>query len=114
MNMSHRMFSHNKLLFKYQDEFIACLVYLLNRSPMLSVQDKIIEETWSGTKTSVSHLRVFCFVSFSHVPNELRRNMDKKSERCIFIGYSEKHKDYKLYIHVTKNIVVRRDVNFLE
>ena len=40
--------------------------------------------------------------------------MSKKSERCIFTGYSEQHKAYKLYNPVTKKIVVRRDVKFLE
>ena len=58
----------------------------------MSVQDKILEESWSGTKTSVAHLRIFCYVAFSHVPDKIRRNLDKKSERCIFTGYSEQHK----------------------
>ena len=31
-----------------------------------------------------------------------------------FHWLSEQHKDYKLYNHVTKNIVVRRDVKFIE
>ena len=40
--------------------------------------------------------------------------MDKKSERCIFTHYSEHHKVYKLYNPITKNVVVRRDVKFIE
>ena len=31
--------------------------------------DKILEEAWSGTKTSVAHLIIFGFVAFSHVPD---------------------------------------------
>ena len=80
----------------------------------MTVQDKIPEEAWSGTNTSVSQLRIFGYVSFSHIPDELRRNLDKKSEHCIFTGYSEQHKAYKLYNPITKNLVVRRDINSLK
>ena len=51
---------------------------------MVSLLDNIPKEAWSCTKTSVAQLRFFGFVAFSHVPDKLRRNMDKKSEQCIF------------------------------
>ena len=96
MNMARSMLSHKKLSDEYWAKFLSCSVYLLNRSPTVSVQDKIPKEAWSRTKTSVAHLRVFGSAIFSHVPDELRRKLDKKSERCIFTGYSEQHKAYKL------------------
>ena len=114
MNMVRSMVSHKKLSDEYWAGAVAFSIYLLNRSPTASVQDKILEEAWSGTITSVSHLRVFGYVAFSHVPDELRRKMDKKSEHCTFTCYSEQHKDYKLYNHVMKNIVLSIDVKFLE
>ena len=89
MNMACSMLSHKKLSNEYWAEVVGCSIYLLNRSPTVTVQDKIPEEAWSGTKTSVSHLRIFGFVSFVHIPEELQRKIDKKSERCIFTGYSE-------------------------
>ena len=87
---------------------------MLNRSTTVTVQDKIPEEAWSGTKTSVSHLRIFGSIAFAHIRDELGRKLDKKSECCIFTSYSEQHKAYKLYNPVTKNIVVSRDVMFIE
>ena len=84
MNMARSMLSHKKLSDEYWAEGIGCSVYLLNRSPTVTVQDKIPEEAWSGTKTSVSHLRIFGFVSFAHIPDELKRKLDKKSESCNF------------------------------
>ena len=86
MNMARSMLSHKKLSNEYWVEAVGCSVYLLNRSPRVTVQDKIPEEAWSGTKTSVSHLRVFDCVAFAYVPEELRKKLDKRSERCIFIG----------------------------
>ena len=95
-------------------EVVACSIYLLNRTPKVTVEDKIPEEAWSGTKTSVSHLRIFGSIAFAHILDELKRKLDKKSERCIFTGYSEQDKAYKLYNLVTKQLVVSRDVKLIE
>ena len=81
---------------------------------MTTVQDKIPEEAWSGTKTSVSHLIIFGSIAFAHIADELKRKLDKKNERCIFTGYSEQQKAYKLYNPITKKVVVTRDVKFIE
>ena len=81
MNMACNMFSHKKLSDEYWVEVVGCLVYFLNRSPMVTVQDNIPEEAWSGTKTSVVHVRIFGSVSFSHIADELRKKLDNKSER---------------------------------
>ena len=40
--------------------------------------------------------------------------MNDKSEKCIFVGYSERSKAYKLYNHITKKLVISRDVKFNE
>ncbi|TXG69283.1 hypothetical protein EZV62_004218 [Acer yangbiense] len=40
----------------------------------------------------------------------MRNKFDDKSEKCIFIGYSEKSKAYKLFNPKTKKIVISRDV----
>ena len=45
---------------------------------------------------SVSHLGVFGCVAYAHVPKERRGKLDDKIEKCIFTGYSEKSKGYKL------------------
>ena len=100
--------------YEYWVGSLACSVYFLNRSPMIPIKDMIPEEAWSGRKTSVAHLRVLCSFAFSPVPDELRKNMDKKSKKCIFTSYGEQKKAYKLYNHVTKKIVVSRDMKFVE
>ena len=110
MNMAHNMLSHKNISDEYWDEVVACSVYMLNGSPTVSVEEKIPEEAWSGTKTSVAYLIIFCYVEFSHIPDVLIRKLDKKSERHIFTSYSEQHKAYKLHNLITKNIVVQRCV----
>ena len=50
----------------------------------MSIKDNILEESWSGTKISVSHLNFFGCVTFALVPKELRKNLVKRSEGSIF------------------------------
>ena len=38
---------------------------------------------------SVSHLKIFGCVAYAHVPDELRKKLDKKRKNCIFVGYYE-------------------------
>ena len=48
------------------------------------------------------------------MPNELRKKFDKKGQKCIFIGYSEDTKAYKLYDPVAGKVIISRDVQFVE
>ena len=71
--------------------------YLVNRSPSSALEDKTPHEVWTGKKPSLSHLRVFGCDAYVHVPKEKRTKLDNKSERCIFIGYKDGLKGYKLW-----------------
>jgi hypothetical protein len=44
-------------------------------------------EVWSGKNPLVPHLKVFGCDAFFHVPKEKKRKLDKKTVKCIFIGY---------------------------
>jgi hypothetical protein len=71
--------------------------YLLNMSPSLMLVDMTPNEVCSGKNLSISHLKVFGCDAFVHVPKEKRSKLDKKEVRCIFIGYKEGMKGYKLW-----------------
>ena len=70
--------------------------YLVNRSPTPVLEDKTPHEVWNGKIISLSHLRVFGCDAYVHVPKEKRTKLDNKSKRCIFIGYKDGLKGYKL------------------
>ena len=114
MNMARSLLTARKMSKDYWAEAVACSIYILNRSPTSSVQGKVLEEKWSGSKVNVSHLKKFGCVAFSHVPEELRKKLDDRSEKYIFIGYSEQSKAYRLYNPITKKFLVSRDVKFME
>ena len=88
--------------------------YLINRSPSLALEDKTPQEVWTGKKPSLSHLRVFGCDAYVHVPKEKRTKLESKSEKCIFIGYKDGLKGYKLWNPVTRKVVYSQDVVFRE
>lgn len=64
-------------------------VYIVSRTPTNNVKGKVPQEARSGIESSVSPFIIFGFISYAHVPNELRGKLDNKSEKCSLIGYNE-------------------------
>ena len=48
------------------------------------------------------------------IPKEQRNKLGAQSRKCIFLGYEEYSKAYRLYDEVNKKFVISRDVIFLE
>ncbi|OMO94208.1 hypothetical protein CCACVL1_06111 [Corchorus capsularis] len=92
------------------------VVYVLNRSTTKSVKNITPFEAWFGFKPSLEHLKVFGCICYSFIPSVKERTLTRKSEACIFIGYSQNSKGYRVYIpsSSTKKIMVSRDVKFDE
>ena len=72
------------------------------------------EEAWSSIKPNVSHFRVFGSEAWTHILDEKHKALEPKSEKCIFVGYSEDVKGYRLIRFKSKNVIIRRDVKFVE
>jgi hypothetical protein len=114
MNMARTLLREKHSSNTFWVEAIAYSVYLLNRSPTTSLKMKVPQEAWSGTKLNVAHLRTFGCIAYAHMPSELRKKLDDISDKCIFIGYSETSKAYRIYNPITKKLILSRDVQFLE
>jgi transposase InsO family protein len=114
MNMERTLLKEKSLSNTFWAEAVACSFYLLNRSPTISLKMKVLQEAWSGTKLNVAHLRTFGCIEDTHIPFKLRKKLDDRSEKCIFTGYSETSKAYRLYNLITKKLILSRDEKFLE
>jgi len=62
----------------------------------------------------VNHLRIFGSKDFAHIPKEDRRKLDAKSIKCIFLGYYDEHKAYKMFDPNMHKVFPSRDVLFHE
>lgn len=114
LNMVRSMLKSKKMPKEFWAEAVDCAVYLLNRCPSKSLDNKTPQEAWNGMKPTVSHLRVFGSIAYVHVPSQRRLKLDDRSEKHVFVGYDKHSKGYKLYNPITRKVVVSRDVEFDE
>jgi len=71
-----------------------------------------LEEAWSSIKIVVGHFCVFGNEAQAHIPHEKHTAIEPKSKKCIFVGYCEDVKLYRIIQPNSKNIIIRRDVKF--
>ena len=76
--------------------------------------EKTPYEEWTGKKSSISHLKVFGCDAYAFVLPKKRKKMDKRSEKCIFVGYDNQHRGYRLYLPSSRVVFVSKDVKFNE
>ena len=65
-------------------------------------------------KPNVSNLKVFGCVAYAHIPENMRNKLEEKSRKCVFVGYPEGTKGFKLYDLSKKSFIRSRDVIFDE
>ena len=110
MDMVRSMLKAKHFPNEYWAEAVNCAAYILTRCLTKSLMNRVPEEAWSGTKQFVTHMKVFGCVAYAHVPDQLRKKLDHKGEKCIFVGYNDESKAYKLYNPSTKKVIISRDV----
>jgi hypothetical protein len=89
-------------------------VYIQNRCPHKSLQEKTPEEVFIGIKPSIDHLRIFGSPAYIHIPKEKRTMLEPSKTKGTFVGYSETSKAYRIYVPGQKFIEVSRDMTFHE
>ena len=99
---------------KFWAEAVSTAVYVLNRTGKSSVVGKSPFEIWFNAIPKLDHLRIFGSEVYVHVPKERRQKWDSKSEKCVFVGYSENVKAYRVWSPTQNRIKVSRDVIFKE
>jgi transposase InsO family protein len=112
--MANCMIQSKGLSLKYWVEAINCENYIVNHTPTKALKNITPEEAWTKIKPDVSHFHVFGSIAWAHIPDEKRKALQPKSEKCIFVGYSEDVKGYRLLQPHCNEIIIRRDVKFDE
>jgi hypothetical protein len=95
-------------------EAVKTAVYLLNRAPTKSLNDKTPFEAWYGRKPGVKHLRVFGCTTYA---KKLGPGISKLTDRTIsgvFLGYEPGSKGFRVYDPAKGRLMVSRDVLFDE
>ena len=93
-------------------EAVATAAILRNRSPTVAVKNMTPYECFK--ENHMLRIKVLGCDAYMHIPKEVRKKWDAKSQKCIFIGYSLYRKGYRLYDPRTKRFYESRDVVFVE
>ena len=112
--MTNCMLQSKGLSLNFWAEEINNVNYRVSCTPTKVLKNITPEEAWSSIKLDVSHFHVFGSEAWAHIPNEKHKALEPKSEKCIFVGYYEDVKGYRLLLPKSKNVIIRRDVNFVE
>ena len=94
--MANCMIQSKGLSLQFWVEAIFCANYIINHIPTKYLQCITLEEAWIKIKPYVSHFCVFDCEAWAHISNEKQKALQPKSEKCIFVGYSEDVKGYRL------------------
>eukprot|EP00253_Pinus_taeda_P018675 PITA_18675 len=112
--MTNCMIQSKGLSLSFWLEEIDCANYIINLTPTKVLKNINTKEAWTSIKLDVSHFRIFGSEAWAHIPNEKHKYLEPKSEKSIFVGYSEDVKGYSLIPLKSKNVIIRRDVKFAE
>ena len=69
-------------------------------------------KAWSGNKPDVTHFRIFGSKAWNRIPTEKRKDLQTQIQECLFVGYSEDSKGYKLINLSTNKSFIERSVQF--
>ena len=103
-----------KLPQQFWAECLSTAVFLRNQSSTSTLSGMTPFEAWNGRKPNVNELRVFGCAAYSHIPKDERKKLNPKAKRCIFLGYGEVTKGFRLYDPITSRVIHSRDVVFDE
>jgi len=95
-------------------EAVTTAAYLINRCPSTEIGFKTPMEVWSGKPTDYSSLKVFGALAYAHIKQD---KLEPKALKCVFIGYPEGVKGYKLWKLESSGgskVLISRDVTFDE
>ena len=62
----------------------------------------------------MTHFKIFGSKAWARIPTEKRKALQPQSQECLFVGYSEDSKGYKLINLSTKKSFIERSVQFQE
>jgi hypothetical protein len=104
--MVNCMIKSKGLSLKYCVKAIKCVNYIVNHTPTKDLKNITHEEAWNKINPYVIHFHVFGSVAWAHIHDEKRKGLQPKSEKCIFVGYFEDVKGYRLLQPHSNEIII--------
>ncbi|KAL2927200.1 Retrovirus-related Pol polyprotein from transposon RE1 [Bienertia sinuspersici] len=114
LNVGRALRFQAHLPISFWGECILAAVYIINRTPSSVLHNRTPYEMLFGKEPNYDALRVFGCLCFAHNQRTKGDKFAPRSRRCIFVGYPQAKKGWKLYDLDTREYFVSRDVLFYE
>lgn len=78
------MLSHSRLSHRFWIEAVNTTCYLVNRSPFVPLNAKILDEVWYERLLKYSHMRTFGCDAYTLIHESEHSKLDPKLNKCVF------------------------------
>ncbi|CEG46980.1 polyprotein [Plasmopara halstedii] len=97
MEKTRSMLYYKSVSTEWWAEAVSTAVYLSNRSSNTAHPDITPYELAFKMKSQMDHLRVFGSHGYAHIDDVKRTKLEPKSFKCMFLGYAENVKGYRVF-----------------
>ena len=113
LEVGRALYFQANLPIRFWGDCILCATYLINRTPLKSINLDTPYYRLYKHKPDILHLKVFglCFAT-NIAPG--KKKFHSRTASCVFIGYSSSSKGYKLLDMETNQVFISRHVVFYE
>lgn len=108
------MLNQAKLPEGFWGQAVVYLANILNATPSSALSDTTSFEVWNRRKPDLSAYRTFGCRAFVHIQKKERTAFGSHTRPCVFIGFEDGFKGWKVYDPKAKKVIISRDVIFDE
>ncbi|ETP08782.1 hypothetical protein F441_15296 [Phytophthora nicotianae CJ01A1] len=95
-------------------EALSTAVYLTNRSTNSLHPTRTLYDLVYQSRPRLDHLRVFGSMGYAHVDKSKRTKLEPKSFKCLFLGYADDSKGYRVFDLESNKVKMSRSVRLEE
>ncbi|KAE8976384.1 Copia protein [Phytophthora rubi] len=108
--MARAMMHYMEVDRQWWGEAVMTAAHIVNRVPNTARRDKSPFEVLTGMQPVLDYLRVFGAHGYVHLDKSKRTKWDARSHRCIFLGYADGSKAYRVWDCEDQRLVKTRTV----